>query len=275
MQDGIIYTARSFADFYGISRERLARIIAISRRDRGGVFGLAGHGYFKAELVAPKRMEITSYNATRAEKDATPLYPLKGTLDVSPVAVQHSVQSQPAPAAASDAPSKYELELRVLQERATALRQKNILEQARLREETVSYCSTAIQLILASLRADIDSIRLDPSAAARLRQAIDDSLADLNSVLPAIIDGTPVERIELELSARRAERITASRFFKTQLEPTASASEAERAAQVETPDSSAASASEAERTTQVETSASSASSASEAERTAAVEEISS
>lgn len=214
MDGDIIHTARSFADFYGISRERLARIIAISRRDRGGVFGLAGHGYFKAELVAPKRMEITSYNATRAEQDATPLYPLKGTLDVSPASAPSDPAAsapQSSPSSASDAPSKFELECRILEERATALRQKNVLEQARLRDETVSYCSSAVQILLRNLRSDIDAINLDPASAARLRKAIDDSLADLASVLPAIIAGTPVERIELELSARRADRITTSR----------------------------------------------------------------
>ena len=232
MQDSIPLSAREFAAVYGISRERLSRIVAISLRDHSGVFGLAGLGYFKAEMVDPRRMEITPYNATRQEQESVQLFPLKGRLaspDVPP-----AVPVRPASSStSSDAPTKYELELRVLQERATALRQKNILEQARLREETVSYCSAAIQLILTSLRADIDSIRLDPPAAARLRKAIDDSLADLNSVLPAIIDGTPVERIELELSARRAERITASRFLKTQLEPTVSASEAEPTAVIE------------------------------------------
>ena len=213
MNDSIIHTARSFAEFYGISRERLARIIAISRRDRGGVFGLAGHGFFKAELVAPKRMEITPYDATRAEADAIPLYPLKGTLDVSvPSAHQPSAPAAgSASSSSSDAPSKFELECRVLEERATALRQKNVLEQARLREETVSYCSTAVQLILSSLRSDIDSIHLDPASAARLRRAIDTALADLASVLPSIIDGAPVELIELDLSSRRAARISAAR----------------------------------------------------------------
>ena len=53
---------------------------------------------------------------------------------------------------------------------------------------------------------------LAPPDAARLREAIDNSLADLAAVLPAIIAGQPAERIELELSARRADRISASRL---------------------------------------------------------------
>lgn len=220
MSDVIIHTARSFADFYGISRERLARIIAISLRERGGVFGLAGYGYFRAELVAPKRMEIQPYTVTRAAADAIPLYPLKGTLsqaspDTTPAPRQDAStapqSSSPQSSAASDAPSKHELELQIMQERATALRQKNILEQARLRNETVSYCSDALQILLKNLRADIDSLSLAPTDAARLRSAIDDALADLVSVLPSIIEGRPVERIELELSALRADRISASR----------------------------------------------------------------
>lgn len=219
MSDVIIHTARSFADFYGISRERLARIIAISLRERGGVFGLAGYGYFRAELVAPKRMEIQPYTVTRAAADAIPLYPLKGTLnpaspDTPPAsrqAASSAPQSSSPQSSASDAPSKHELELQIMQERATALRQKNILEQARLRNETVSYCSDALQILLKNLRADIDSLSLAPTDAARLRSAIDDALADLVSVLPSIIEGRPVERIELELSALRADRISASR----------------------------------------------------------------
>ena len=218
MSDVITHTARSFADFYGISRERLARIIAISLRERGGVFGLAGYGYFLAELVAPKRMEIRPYTVTRAAADAIPLYPLKGTLNPalpdSSAASPSSTASHLASASSapqSDAPTKHDLELQIMQERATALRQKNILEQARLRDETVSYCSAAVQILLKNLRADLDSISLAPDATARIRAAIDSALADLVSVLPSIIEGRPIERIELELSELRADRISASR----------------------------------------------------------------
>lgn len=220
MSDVITHTARSFADFYGISRERLARIIAISLRERGGVFGLAGYGYFRAELVAPKRMEIKPYTVTRAAADAIPLYPLKGTLNpaspdtlaASPASASNPPVPSPASSAAqSDAPTKHDLELQIMQERATALRQKNILEQARLRNDTVSYCSASVQLLLKNLRADLDSLSLAPDATARIRAAIDSALSDLISVLPSIIEGRPVERIELELSELRADRISASR----------------------------------------------------------------
>lgn len=216
MSDSLPLSARSFADFYGISRERLSRITAASLRDRAGVFGLENLGYFQAVMVDARRMEISPYTAPKSVLESIPVYKLKGTLAASaPSSTVDSASPSPArpasPAQDSDAPSKYELELRVLQERATALRQKNVLEQARLREETVSYCASAIQLILASLRADIDSVRLDPDSAARLRSAIDSALADLESVLPRIIAGEPVERIELDLSVRRADRINASR----------------------------------------------------------------
>ena len=235
MSDTIVHTARSFADYYGISRERLARIIAISLRERGGVFGLAGYGYFRAELVAPKRMEIAPYTVTRAAADAIPLYPLKGTLNpaspdtlaVSPAAASNQPASSTASSAAqSDAPTKHDLELQIMQERATALRQKNILEQARLRNDTVSYCSAALQILLKNLRADLDSLSLAPDATARIRAAIDTALADLVSVLPSIIEGRPVERIELELSELRADRISASRHPQPQAQPQAQTEEA-------------------------------------------------
>lgn len=217
MSDLIIHTARSFAAFYGISRERLAKILAASLRERGGVFALAGFGFFRAELVAPKRMEIRPYTATRAEQESTPVYALKGQLvDPSASPQPQSAQSPASSSSSSasispDAPSKYDLELQIMQEKATALRQKNILEQARLRDETVSYCSNALQILLKNLRADIDSINLDPASSARLREAIDHALSDLAAVLPAIIAGQPSDRIELELSARRADRLSASR----------------------------------------------------------------
>ena len=241
MSDTIVHTARSFADYYGISRERLARIIAISLRERGGVFGIAGYGYFRAELVAPKRMEITPYTVTRAAADAIPLYPLKGTLNPAspdtlaassvstsnqPVYTSNQPASSPASSAAqSDAPTKHDLELQIMQERATALRQKNILEQARLRNDTVSYCSAALQILLKNLRADLDSLSLAPDATARIRAAIDTALADLVSVLPSIIEGRPVERIELELSELRADRISASRQLQPQAQPQAQTEE--------------------------------------------------
>lgn len=229
MSDAIPLSAREFAAFYGISRERLSRIVEISLRDRGGIFGLADLGYFKIEVVDAHRMNITPTTVTKAQAEANPPFALKGRL-IDPAAIPAPAQPQPAAASDPEAPTKYELELRVLQERATALRQKNVLEQARLREETVSYCSAAVQLILSSLRSDIDAIRLDPESAARLRQAIDASLADLQSVLPAIIAGTPVERIELELSARRADRITASRVAAESFSQTAERSPVETTA---------------------------------------------
>lgn len=233
MSDTLIHTARSFADYYGISRERLARIIAISLRERGGVFGLAGYGYFRAELVAPKRMEITPYTVTRAAADAIPLYPLKGTLNpaspdtpaFSPASASSQPASSPASSTPPDVPTKHDLELQIMQERATALRQKNILEQARLRNDTVSYCSAALQILLKNLRADLDSLSLAPDATARIRAAIDTALADLVSVLPSIIEGRPVERIELELSELRADRISASRQSQSQAQSQAKTEE--------------------------------------------------
>ena len=211
MTDALPHTARSFAAFYGISRDRLARIVAISLRDHAGAFGLTGLGFFKAVMVDAHRMAISQYTPPRIEAESIPVFPLKGSLAPAAQTPAPPPPGQPsAPASDSDAPTKYDLELRVLAERATSLRQKNVLEQARLRDETVSYCSTVIQLILAALRSDIDSIHLDPAAASRLRAAIDAALADLDFVLPSIIEGVPRDRIELDLLSRRADRLAAS-----------------------------------------------------------------
>ena len=274
MSDAIPLSAREFAAFYGISRERLSRIINISLRDRGGIFGLAGLGYFRVDVVDAHRQQITPTTLTRAQQEANPPFALKGRL-MDPAAVPDPNPPQAALASASrtssDTPSKFELECRVLEERATALRQKNVLEQARLRDETVSYCSAAVQILLRNLRADIDAINLDPAASASLRAAIDSALADLAAVIPSIIAGQSVDRIELELSARRADRISGR--------VTPSASEAEPTTAVQ---DSSWSASEAEPTTAVQDLSSrttavqdSSWSASEAEPTTAVEGLSS
>lgn len=241
MSNAIPLSAREFAAFYGISRERLARIIEISLRDRGGIFGLAGFGYFRAEVADNHRMQITPTNVTRAQAEANPPFSLKGRL-LNPsdqAAIPAPAPSAPSASSGPDAPTKYELEVRVLQERATALRQKNVLEQARLRDETVSYCSAAVQILLRNLRADIDAINLDPAASASLRVAIDSALADLAAVIPSIIAGQSVDRIELDLSARRADRIS-GRASANEVEPTTavqglswSANEVERTATVE------------------------------------------
>lgn len=216
MSDAIPLSVRSFAKFYGIPRARLSTIIQLALRERSGVFGLEGLGYFVARMEDSHHMAIEPYNPTRTELETIPRHALRGDLASTSLPAQTSFDQPESPrhppsASDPDAPSKYELELRILAERATALRQKNVLEQARLREETVSYCASAVQLMLSSLRSDIDSLRLDLDSAARLRDAIDDALSDLNAVLPAIISGTPIERIELKLSARRADRITSAR----------------------------------------------------------------
>lgn len=203
---------RSFCKMYGISRPRLTRIIENALRDHSGVFAIQGYGYFKAGRPAPDSdVEIDAYYPTKAEQEAIPPLPASG----------NSVQaSQPAAPALhleqerdpSGLPTEKELKLRIMQERANALKQKNILEQARIREETVSYCSSVIQIILTSLRNEIALLCLTPAIMDSMRTAISNSLSDLEAVIPDIISGKPADEIELILSGRRADRIAASRL---------------------------------------------------------------
>lgn len=226
----IIHSINDFCQFYGISRPRLTRIIEDALRDHSGVFALESFGFFQAHRPGPAApMEIRKYYPTRHEEDSIRPLPLRGDAR-SPLAIladcstgDQAQSSTPAPPAAasssmpapssarSNLPTERELKLRILEERAAAMHQKNVLEQARLRDETVSYCAAAVQIILKSLRSDIDSLCLDSTSSNRLRASIDASLADLQFVIPAIIDAQPLERIELELSARRAERLAAPR----------------------------------------------------------------
>ena len=211
---------RSFCSMFGISRPRLTRIVENALRDHSGVFAIAGYGYFKAERPGPKSpLEISAYFPTRAEQEAIPPLPASGD----------TVQPPAAPAAdpalrleqepdLSGLPTEHELKLRIMQARADALKQKNVLEQARIREEAVSYCSSVTQIILTSLRDEIARLRLSPAITDSLREAIATALADLESVIPDIIAGTPADKIELILSTRRADRIAASRMNQAQKE---------------------------------------------------------
>lgn len=86
------------------------------------------------------------------------------------------------------------------------------MEQARIRQDTVAYCSSVIQIILTGLRNELASLRLTPSLTDSLSAAISTALSDLEQVIPEIVKGTPPDRIELILSGLRADRIAAARL---------------------------------------------------------------
>lgn len=204
------YSIRSFSSMFSISRPRLTRIVENALRDHSGVFAIQGYGYFRAERPGPKAaIEIVAYYPTKAEQEAIPPLPASGDSVQAPARQSDLTLEQQSDL--SDLPSEHELKLRLMQERATALRQKNVLEQAKLREDTVSYCSSVVQIILTSLRQEIDLLRLTPEITAAMSGAISTALSDLDAVIPDIIKGTPADRIELILSSRRADRIAASR----------------------------------------------------------------
>lgn len=212
------YSIRSFCSMFSISRPRLTRIVENALRDHSGVFAIQGYGYFRAERPGPKAaIEIVAYYPTKAEQEAIPPLPASGDSVQAP-ARQPDLTLEPQ-TDLSDLPSEHELKLRLMQERATALRQKNVLEQAKLREDTVSYCSSVVQIILTSLRQEIDLLRLTPEITAAMSGAISTALSELDAVIPDIIKGTPADRIELILSSRRADRIAASRSLTKEEKP--------------------------------------------------------
>ena len=205
------YSIRSFCSMFSISRPRLTRIVENALRDHSGVFAIQGYGYFKAERPGPKAaIEILAYYPTKAEQESIPPLPASGDSVQAPARQPDLTLEQERDL--SGLPTEKELKLRIMQERANALKQKNILEQARIREETVSYCSSVIQIILTSLRNEIALLRLSPEVMESMRAAISTSLSDLEAVIPDIISGKPADEIELILSGRRADRIAASRL---------------------------------------------------------------
>ena len=208
------YTIRSFCAIFHISRPRLTRIVETALREHSGVFALVNYGYFKAERPGPKSpLEISVYYPTKGEKEAIQPLPVSGDaapLQVTPAAPVPAAPA-PAPAPQYDQPTEHEMKIKLLQARATALSQKNILEQAKLREETVSYCAQVIQLLLSGLRSGISDLHLDHAATSGLRNILEETLSDLTFVLPDIVAGIPVDRIELALGSRRAARLSAAR----------------------------------------------------------------
>jgi len=217
MTDSVTHSARSFADFYGISRPRLSRIISAALRDHSGVFGIQGFGYFQAAQPEPKHLVISPYNPTKIETETIQVWPVSGReapLTSAPVTAPSQAHQSPAstPAsAATDPDSEYALKLEFTRARIDRIKQQNVLEQARLREETVGYCSTVFQLLLTNLRQELDALNLDRSEADALRQAIANALDDLQQVIPQVIAGAPTEQIDLALSTIRADRLAASR----------------------------------------------------------------
>ena len=207
------YSIRSFCSVFSISRPRLTRIIENALRDHSGVFAIAGYGYFKAERPGPKSpIEITAYFPTKAEQEAIPPLPASGdTVQLTAQPSEPALRLDREPDL-SGLPTEHELKLRIMQERAAALKQKNLLEQARIRQDTVAYCSSVIQIILTGLRNELAALRLSPSLTDSLSAAISTALSDLEQVIPEIIKGTPADKIELILSGLRADRIAAARM---------------------------------------------------------------
>jgi len=225
MTDSVTHSARSFADFYGISRPRLSRIISAALRDHSGVFGIQGFGYFQAAQPEPKHLVISPYNPTKIETETIQVWPVSGReapLTSAPVTAQpqaHQSSASAQSAATTDPDSEYALKLEFTRARIDRIKQQNVLEQARLREETVGYCSTVFQLLLTNLRQELDAMNLDRSAADTLRQAIANALSDLQQVIPQVIAGAPTEQIDLALSTIRADRFAASRLSSLSHDP--------------------------------------------------------
>ena len=199
----MILSINKFSELYRIDRRRLTRLVEAALRTHSGVFGLEGLGYFKASRPAPgAAFEIDTYNPSAHEAEELPLHQING---------RGEKLSDPAPAPASpisaDEPTAYSLDLRLKAEKVEQLRQRNVLEQARLREETVSYCAASIQLLLSGLRSELNELHLPHETGLAIRDAIADALSDLTSILPEIVAGVPVDSIELTLNARRAARI--------------------------------------------------------------------
>ena len=215
-------TVSEFSSFYNLPRRQVELAVTRALAENAGRFELPGLGAFQATKrgtarTSPVDIELYDVHA-RAPRTAS----LFAASEASP-ADQAATPAAPDADETTELPldlppsplsglTERELKLRLTAAKIDQIEQSTALAQAKLRGEVVSYCANSVQLILTSLREEIAELRLPQATIDSLRLAIGHALDDLEAVLPELAKGSPTESIELTLSARRAERITASRL---------------------------------------------------------------
>jgi len=234
-------TVSEFSSFYQIPRRQVELAVTRALAENYGRFELPGLGAFQATKRGTARtspVDIELYDVhTRAPRTVAAFSASEASLLSHPVTAAASDDDQDAdlfpetrPNALADLTER-DLKRRLTAARIDAIEQSTELARAKLRGEVVVYCANTVQLILTSLREEIAELCLAPETMTSLRAAVGNALGDLTAVLPGIVKGTPTEDLEVLISSRRAERITAVRIA-------ASSKLAEqRTAEVEAPDS--------------------------------------
>ena len=215
-------TVSEFSSFYNLPRRQVELAVTRALAKNAGRFELPGLGAFQAtkrgtSRTSPVDIELYDVHA-RAPRTAS-LFAASEASPADQAATPAAPDSDQTAELPLDIPSsslsgltERELKLRLTAAQIDQIEQSTALAQAKLRGEVVSYCANSVQLILTSLREEIAELRLPQATIDALRLAIGHALDDLDAVLPELAKGSPTESIELTLSARRAERITAARL---------------------------------------------------------------
>jgi hypothetical protein len=216
-------TITEFSTFYQIPRRRVELAVTRALASNGGRFELPDLGAFIARKNGEGRTALVTIEMLDI-KEARRTLPPPPSASETPL-VSSPAQSAPrAPAAShaspdlddSDLPddlfslSEHDLKRRLMAARIAALEQDSAEKRAKLRAETVAYCANSIQILLASLRAELTSANLPPESVAAITAALNTVLADLSDLIPDLIAGATTEQLVSSMSARRAARLASA-----------------------------------------------------------------
>ena len=215
-------TVSEFSSFYNLPRRQVELAVTKALASNAGRFELPGLGAFQAtkrgdSRTSPVNIELYDVH-TRAPRAASLFAASEASsadqaaTDAAPDSLQTDDLPLDLPQSPFSGLTEHELKLRYQAAKINAIEQSTALAQAKLRGEAVAYCANTFQLMLTSLREEIAALRLPPDTMNSLRAAVGNALADLEAVIPELTKGSPIETIELALSTRRADRITAARL---------------------------------------------------------------
>jgi len=216
-------TITEFATFYQIPRRRVELAVTRALASNGGRFELPDLGAFIAHKNGDGRTALVTIQMLDV-KEARRTLPPPPSASETPLASSPSQSAPRAPAASSVSPdlndsglpddllslSEHDLKRRLMAARIAALEQDSVEKRAKLRAETVAYCANSIQVLLASLRAELTCANLSADSVASITAALNTVLADLSELIPDLIAGATTEQLVSAMSARRAARLAST-----------------------------------------------------------------
>lgn len=205
-------TISAFCQFYQLTRRQVEYRVQQAMLLNGGRFELPGLGAFQAvrrgtgktSPIDIEMWEAAAPGSASPQPDAAKNSPAPLPASIAPAS------PEPPPFDTSALPlhelTESELKRRLQAAKVEQIEQSTALSRARFRDEVVGYCASVFELILSSLRASIDDIHLTDAQADAFFSALDAAASDMDAVLPGLISGVPLDKLDLELCNRRAAR---------------------------------------------------------------------